>query len=85
VDISADGKFLAVTKGNGATQFFDVEQKKPVAVFASPGDWLDWLGDVAISPDGRFMVQGTQEGIRVWNVPSSAAIAESNRETNRNN
>src|SRR5215470_18090397 len=84
VDISADGRFLAVTKGNGATQFFGLEQKKPVAVFASAGDWPDWLGNLAISPDGSVLVQGAQEGIRVWKLPSSGAIAES-KEADRNN
>lgn len=64
-DISADGKWLAVTTGGGATQLFDLEQKKSVAVFASPDAWP---GNLAISPDGTFLVQGAQEGIRLWKL-----------------
>ncbi len=64
-DISADGKFLAVTKGGGATKLFDLEQKRPVAVFASPDAWP---GNLAFSPDGSILVQGAPEGIRLWKL-----------------
>lgn len=67
-DISADGKWLAVTTGNGETQLLDVEQKKSVAVFASPDAWP---GNLALSPDGSVLVQGAQEGIRLWKLPFS--------------
>src|SRR5713101_1684610 len=66
-DISADGKFLAVTKGGGATKLFDLEQKRPVAVFASPDAWP---GNLAFSPDGSILVQGAPEGIRLWKLTS---------------
>jgi WD40 repeat protein len=64
-DISADGKFLAVTKSGGATKLFDLEQKKPVAVFASPDSWP---GNLSFSPDGSILVQGAPEGIRLWKL-----------------
>lgn len=66
VDTSADGRFLAVSKGGGATLLFDLEVKKPVAVLASPDAWP---GNLAISPDGTIIVQGAQEGIRLWRFP----------------
>src|SRR5260370_29473158 len=66
-EISADGKFLAVAKG-GVTQLFDLEQKKPVAAFASPDVRA---GYVAISPDGKLLVQGAQEGVRLWKLATS--------------
>jgi hypothetical protein len=47
------------------TQLFDLEQKKPVAAFASPDGRS---GYVAISPDGTLLVQGAQEGARVWKL-----------------
>jgi len=37
-DISADGKFLVISKGSGETQLFDLEQKKPIATFVSSDD-----------------------------------------------
>ena len=66
-EISADGRFLAVTKGGSVTQLFDLEQKKPVAAFASPDGRS---GYVAISPDGTLLVLGAQEGVRVWKLPT---------------
>src|SRR5258707_6748312 len=64
-EISADGKFLVVTKGGSITQLFDLEQKKPVAAFAlSAGR----SGYVAISPDATLLVQGAQEGVRLWKL-----------------
>ncbi len=64
-EISADGKFLAVTKGGSVTQLFDLEQKKPVSAFASPDGRS---GCVAISPDGTLLVQGAEEGVRLWKL-----------------
>lgn len=69
VDTSADGRLLAISKGGGATQLFDLEQKKAIAVLASPDAWP---GNLAISPDGAFLVQGAREGIRVWKLPTKA-------------
>jgi WD40 repeat protein len=67
-EISPDGKLLAVSRGGGATQLFDLEQKKPVAAFESP----DGRGGyVAISSDGTVLVQGGQEGVRVWKLPAT--------------
>src|SRR6266403_1309527 len=68
-EISADGKFLAVSKGS-VTQLFDLEQKKPVAAFASPDGRS---GYVAISPDGTLLVQGALEGVRLWKLATSLA------------
>jgi WD40 repeat protein len=67
-EISADGKLLAVSRGGGVTQLFDLEQKKPVAAFESPDSRG---GYVAISPDGTVLVQGGQEGVRVWKLPAT--------------
>jgi len=52
------------------TQLFDLEQKKPVAAFASPDGRS---GYVAISPDGKLLVQGAQEGVRVWKLSTIPA------------
>ena len=71
-EISADGKFLAVSKGN-VTQLFDLEQKKPVAAFASPDGRS---GYVAITPDGKLLVQGALEGVRLWKLAISAAAPD---------
>jgi WD40 repeat protein len=70
VDTSADGRLLAVSKGGGATQLFDLELKKPVAVLASPDAWP---GNLAISPDSTVVVQGAREGIRLWRFPATKA------------
>jgi WD40 repeat protein len=51
------------------TQLFDLEQKKEVATFDSPDGRG---GHVAISPDGTVLVQGAQEGVRVWKLPTKA-------------
>jgi WD40 repeat protein len=69
-EISADGKFLVVIKGGSATQLFDLEQKKPVAAFASSDGRS---GYVAISPDGTLLVQVAQEGVRLWKLSTSPA------------
>ncbi len=72
VDTSADGRLLAVSKGGGATQLFDLEQKKPVVTFNS----LDALpGSVAFSPDGTVVVQGAREGVRLWRLPATRAAS----------
>lgn len=70
VDTSADGRLLAISKGEGATQLFDLEQKKPITVLASPDEWP---GNLAISPDGAVVVQGAREGIRLWRLPATRA------------
>lgn len=70
-EISADGKFLAVSKGS-VTQLFDLGQKKPVAAFASPNGRS---GYVAISPDGTLLVQGALEGVRLWKLATTHAAA----------
>lgn len=70
-EISADGKLLAVSKGN-VTQLFDLELKKPVAAFASPDGRS---GFVAISPDGTLLVQGALEGVRLWKLATTHAAA----------
>lgn len=70
VDTSANGGLLAVSKGGGATQLFDLEQKKPVVILNS----MDALpGSIAISPDGTVVVQGAREGIRLWRLPATGA------------
>ena len=69
-DISSDGKLLVVAKGGGATQLFDLEQKKPIAVLTSPDAWP---GNLAISPDGAIVAQGAREGIRLWRHPATKA------------
>ena len=69
-EISANGRFLAVTKGGSVTQLFDLEQKKLVASFASPDGRS---GYVAISPDATLLVQGAQEGVRLWKLATSPA------------
>ena len=51
-------------------QLFDLEQKKPIAVLASPDAWL---GNLAISPDGTVVVQGAREGVRLWRLPATRA------------
>ena len=66
-DISSDGKLLAVAKGGGATQLIDLEQKKPIAVLASPDSWP---ANLAISPDSTVVVQGAREGVRLWRIPA---------------
>jgi WD40 repeat protein len=67
-EISADGKLLAVSRGGGVTQLFDLEQKKTVAAF----DSVDGRGGyLAISPDGTALVQGAQQGIRLWKLYSA--------------
>lgn len=70
VDTSANGRLLAVSKGGGATQLFDLEQKKAVVSFNSP-DALP--GSVALSPDGTVVVEGAREGIRLWRLPATGA------------
>ncbi|HEY6945533.1 MAG TPA: hypothetical protein VI431_10380, partial [Candidatus Acidoferrum sp.] len=68
VDTSADGRLLVVSKGGGATQLFDLEQKKAIVVFNS----LDDLpGSVAFSPDGTVLVQAAREGVRLWRLPAA--------------
>jgi len=46
-------------------KLFDLERKKPVAVFASPDAWP---GNLAFSADGSILVQGAPEGIRLWKL-----------------
>src|SRR5689334_3678581 len=72
-DISADGKFVALTSGGGGTQLFGLEQKKAIAVLASPDAWP---GNLALSRDGTIVVQGAREGVRPGRLP--ATIAGSN-------
>lgn len=70
VDTSADGRLLAISKGGGATQLFDLEQKKAIVMFNS----LDALpGSVALSPDSTVLAQGAREGVRLWKLTAASA------------
>lgn len=64
-EISADGKFLTIRQGGGITQLLDLQKKSSIAVLAPP---LGRAGSLAFSPDGKLLVQGAQEGIRVWKL-----------------
>jgi len=61
---------LAVARGEGAAQIFDLEQKKPVAPLESPDGRGGYL---AISPDGTVIVQGARDGVRMWRLPARTA------------
>jgi WD40 repeat protein len=71
-EISAQGEFLTISKGGGITQLFDLKKKSAINVLAPP---MGRAGSLAFSPDGKLLVQGAQEGIRVWKLSISAAPA----------
>jgi WD40 repeat protein/uncharacterized caspase-like protein len=72
VDLTPDGRFVAVATGNGAT-LWDVEKGRLVRTFAG----LKSLAySVAISRDGRYVAAGDSRGtIGIWNVRTGRAAA----------
>ena len=62
---SLDGHLLALMRNQGIIDIFDVGQSKTVKELA----YEDYAaGNIAFSPDGKWLALYTQHGIEVWNL-----------------
>ena len=70
IAISPDGRLVAVTSSDGATRVVDVKSRQ---VSLLPRGRA--AHDVAFSPDGKFLIVGYDEGVRVWRLDDRTAHA----------
>jgi WD40 repeat protein len=68
---SADGKTLVSDGFEGVVRWWDVasgEQRKPVACTMGP------IGSIALLPDGKAVVSGCEDGVRVWEAATGKIL-----------
>jgi RNA polymerase sigma factor (sigma-70 family) len=77
---SPDGKVLAITDGgnrknfSGGLYLWDLERACCVHQLLTPGEQVVFTN---FSPDGRLVAATTTRGVRVWEVRTGRAVAES--------
>ena len=76
IEISNDGSLLACgsrldSPDGGNIQVFDLNQKKERFSFTSG----QWVWDVDISPDQRWLVTGSDGGLMVWDLRDDSTAA----------
>lgn len=72
VDISRDGSLVGVGSGSSDSQslmIFDVGKR--ARSWSAVGG--QWVRDVAFSPDQKWLVAGSDSGLRVWNAQKKSA------------
>jgi DNA-binding SARP family transcriptional activator/energy-coupling factor transporter ATP-binding protein EcfA2 len=83
IDLSADGRLLAMGDFNGRMAIFDVRSRRPL-----PGRFQAQAGiaDLALSPDGSLLAVALQKdrGIQLWGRPQrDAAVPAADRPPRR--
>ncbi len=82
--VSADGRWLALNTTciatdlyqeaacNGAVRVWDARQWRESAQLVRP----DWLGDPALSPDGRWLATGQGTTVWIWNLAEPPPLVD---------
>lgn len=68
---TADGKFLVTGSGDKTAKLWDLSTGRALRTFIGHAKSVD---SVALSRDGRFLVTGAEDGARLWNAETGAAI-----------
>jgi WD40 repeat protein len=68
---SMDGHLLALMRNQGVIDIFDIGRSTTVTELA----YEDYAGgNIAFSPDGKWLALFTQHGIEVWNIESADGV-----------
>lgn len=65
ITYSPDGKYIAVSWSDNAIRLLDVKGFELVKVFKGHDNSVF---SVSFSPDGRYLVSGGNDGIRLWRI-----------------
>ena len=77
VSISADAKFIVTGSSDGSAKLWDTVTGREVKAFGSSDaykgsmsfdSYLDSVNGVSLSPDGKYVVTGTNNGMKLWDV-----------------
>ena len=64
---SGDGRLLAFASEQATTEILDVAANETIRTLASG----DSVGSMAFSPDGRWFVSSSREGVWVWDLTAA--------------
>jgi len=77
VDFSPDGKFIVTGSNDGSAKLWDAVTGREVKAFGSPDSYqgsmsfdsyMASVNGVSLSPDGKYVVTGTFDGVKLWDV-----------------
>jgi WD40 repeat protein len=70
LDVSPDGKILAVFSGDNTVTLWDVATRRVIGPLSGPA-----IGGVWFAPDGQTLVTGWHDGLKLWEVGSQRLLA----------
>jgi len=83
VDSSPDGKFIVTGSSDGSTKLWDVVTGREVRALGSSDSYqgvmsfdsyLASVNSVSFSPDGKYVVTGRNDGVKLWDVTTGSLL-----------
>ncbi len=68
VEFSPDSKILAISNSNSWNKTIELYNLKTGKIDQSFIDVPNWKETLAFTPDGRFLLTGSKNGMRIWRI-----------------